>query len=245
MSERDAMGQAGDMLIDTAKRNPEALLVLAAGCALLMRTKSAREHEPRHEGPYYREAEQRSRESGGFTEAARDATVDTANRVADATRTYASAVSDRAHEGAAKLSGYADSMRTSAAEFPERARAGIEGGFARVLREQPLAIAVLGIAAGATLAAILPATRAESQAFAPARDAMVDAASRAAENVKTAAGAAGEQLKQAARERGLHMEGIKDVARDVAGTFADRVAGGQTHNDPASRGMAMHTETET
>ena len=31
------MTDAGEWLISTAKRNPEALLVLAAGCALLMR----------------------------------------------------------------------------------------------------------------------------------------------------------------------------------------------------------------
>ena len=32
------MTDAGEWLISTAKRNPEALLVLAAGCALLMRS---------------------------------------------------------------------------------------------------------------------------------------------------------------------------------------------------------------
>ena len=34
----DVYGRAGDWLIGTAKRHPEALLVLAAGCALLMRS---------------------------------------------------------------------------------------------------------------------------------------------------------------------------------------------------------------
>ena len=33
----DVYGRARDWLIGTAKRHPEALLVLAAGCALLMR----------------------------------------------------------------------------------------------------------------------------------------------------------------------------------------------------------------
>jgi hypothetical protein len=33
----DVYGRAGNWLIGTAKRHPEALLVLAAGCALLMR----------------------------------------------------------------------------------------------------------------------------------------------------------------------------------------------------------------
>ena len=34
----DRYSRAGDWLIGTAKRNPEALLVLAAGCALLLRS---------------------------------------------------------------------------------------------------------------------------------------------------------------------------------------------------------------
>src|ERR1700680_3832725 len=34
----DVYGRAGNWLIGTAKRHPEALLVLAAGCALLMRS---------------------------------------------------------------------------------------------------------------------------------------------------------------------------------------------------------------
>jgi hypothetical protein len=34
---RDVYGRAGNWLIGTAKRHPEALLVLAAGCALLVR----------------------------------------------------------------------------------------------------------------------------------------------------------------------------------------------------------------
>jgi hypothetical protein len=33
----DTYSQAGEWLVGTARRNPEALLLLAAGCALLMR----------------------------------------------------------------------------------------------------------------------------------------------------------------------------------------------------------------
>ena len=33
--------QAGDWLANTARRNPEALLLVAAGCALLMRTRAS------------------------------------------------------------------------------------------------------------------------------------------------------------------------------------------------------------
>jgi len=41
MSEHDSYGQTGDWLIGAAKRNPESLLVLAAGAALFMRGRNA------------------------------------------------------------------------------------------------------------------------------------------------------------------------------------------------------------
>jgi hypothetical protein len=63
---------------------------------------------------------------------------------------------------------------------------------------------------------------------------VVDAASRAADSVKAAAGEAGEQLKQAARERGLDPEGLKGLAREVGGNFADNVAGRTTEKASAS-----------
>ena len=37
-SETDTYSQAGDWLMGRARRNPEALLLLAAGCCLLMRS---------------------------------------------------------------------------------------------------------------------------------------------------------------------------------------------------------------
>jgi hypothetical protein len=40
-SERDTYSQAGDWLLGTVRRNPEALLLMAAGCCLMMRSGSA------------------------------------------------------------------------------------------------------------------------------------------------------------------------------------------------------------
>jgi uncharacterized protein YjbJ (UPF0337 family) len=270
MSERETYEQAGDWLIGTVKRNPEALLVLAAGCALLMRSKSSGEASPRHEGQTYRAAEYRAgepswqqerRSSGamdGAAESARgyasdvggrvrdsagratdsasqyasDVTNrfgDTANRMSDTAGQYASDVAGRVSETAntyaSTVSDYAGGVRDTVVSGAGQARSTVQRGFARVLREQPLAIAAMGLAAGATLAAIFPASETESQVLGPAHDAVVDAASRAAANVKDAAGEAGEQLKQAARERGLDPEGLKGLAREVAGNFADNVTG--------------------
>jgi hypothetical protein len=44
------------------------------------------------------------------------------------------------------------------------------------MREQPLAVAALGLAAGAALAAIFPPTEVEQRTLGPARDALTGAA---------------------------------------------------------------------
>ena len=263
MSERETYEQGADWLIGTVKRNPEALLVLAAGCALLMRGKGGRDDGTRLAADQYRSAEppwQRDdRPAGTMAHAAdgvRDAAGnlrDAAGRVQDRVQDYAADVTGRvtetASDYASTVSDYAGGVRravaSGVAQFPDQARATVQRGFARVLREQPLAIAAMGVAAGATLAAIFPVSEVESQVLGPAHDAVVDAASRAADNVKAAAGEAGEQLKQAARERGLDPEGLKGLAREVGGNFADNVTGrasGQAGNEapglvPDSLGM--------
>ena len=50
MSEHDTYGQAGDWLIGAAKRNPEALLVLAAGAALFLRGRNGQASPNRSHG---------------------------------------------------------------------------------------------------------------------------------------------------------------------------------------------------
>jgi hypothetical protein len=242
MSDRATTEQPGDWLVATVRRNPEAFLVLAAGCALLMRSKGERSDASRHEGQYYREAERPpwtkddqvsgAGLGGGLGQAGnsvRDYASSATDRVADVASDVTGRVTDTAREYAAAASDYAGGMRdqvvSGASRLPDQARATVQRGFARILREQPLAIAAAGLAAGATLAAIFPATDTESQVLGPAHDAAVDAASRLADNVKSAAAETGEQLKEVARQRGLDPEGLKGLARDVAGTFADNVTG--------------------
>ena len=103
----------------------------------------------------------------------------------------------------------------------------------RILREQPLTVAVLGVAAGAAVAAVFPTTDVESQALGGARDALTDMANKVGENVMGAAGAAGERLKSAASERGLTQEGLKEVARDVADAFSSSMTG-KANNEQGS-----------
>jgi hypothetical protein len=83
----------------------------------------------------------------------------------------------------------------------------------------------VGLAAGAAVAAAFPATDVENRTLGGARDALTDAASKVGENVMQAASKAGERLKSAAQERGLTPDGLKELAGEVADTFADGVSG--------------------
>jgi hypothetical protein len=218
-SANDAYTQATDWLVGTAKRNPEALLVLGAGLALLMRgrgkTSSSSMVSPSYQpgvvtGP-----------SPGWT--------DGLSRTADNVSGYAADMKDRVGVAATVATEYAGSVgRTISSEtsrLAEGASSAVQSGAGRVLDAQPLAIAAFGIAAGAALAVLIPSTEMESRTFGSTREVMVDAANQVGENLLDAAGAAGERLTQGAAERGLNAEGIKDLAHDVGETFASKVSG--------------------
>src|SRR5262249_40825954 len=131
---------------------------------------------------------------------------------------YAGWISDYAGE-------FGRNVSEQASRLTDQARSSVEAGLGQVLREQPLALAVVGLAAGATLAALFPHTDIEDRAFGPARKAVADAASAVKENLMDAASETGEQLKQGAAERGLSPAGLKDMAKDAADTFASKFSG--------------------
>jgi hypothetical protein len=95
------------------------------------------------------------------------------------------------------------------------------------VREQPLAVAIAGLAAGAAVAAAFPATRFERDTLGPAGERLSEVATSTGERLSEAASAAGERLMTAAEEKGLNKEGLKGVARDVAGTFEKSFSGDQ------------------
>jgi hypothetical protein len=116
-------------------------------------------------------------------------------------------------------------------EISKQAQSTVQSGMQQMLREQPLAVAVLGVAAGAALAAIFPTTEVEDRVMGSTKEALTEAAGKVGENLMEAAGAAGERLKTMADEKGLNPEGLKDAVRDVAGTFASSVSG-KADEDP-------------
>jgi hypothetical protein len=268
-SNRDTYSQAGDWLLGAVRRHPEALLLMAAGCCLMMRSgrSSSRAdarvvQHMRDEWDYqtgrastdFRRASASARE--GLSRAGESA-ADTAksagnyasqvkDRIADTASDYASQMKDRISDTAGS---YADSVADFAgdarrgvaersAQFKRQTQATLRSSMQHVLRGQPLAVAVAGLAAGAAVAALFPSTDIEDRAFGGAHETLKDAAEKAGERVMDAAGKAGERLKTAAQGRGLTSEGLKGVAGEVADTFKDAMSGKPEDRSGASPGSS-------
>jgi hypothetical protein len=212
-SSRPVFNDGAVWVLNAIKKNPEGLLLLAAGAVLMMRT---------HVSP------------SGASEsmaAARDQSfraptaADTAETVTNAARQTMDAAQSYASSAASSASEYAGIARRAVGEQSERIVRQTQSVAQGVVQNQPLAIALAGLAAGAALAAAFPATDLEKQTLGPMGDQMSKAAERVGDQLKQATAKAGEKLKSAAEERGLHAQGLRDVASEVVDTFKETMKG--------------------
>lgn len=244
-SDIDTYSQAGDWLAGAARRNPEALLLLAAGACLLMRGRGASSSRAQSRIPYGEVAQSQQAGSAGMSSNAGRVSSnlrDGLSRAADTATDYAAQIKDRVSETASayadSVSEFADDARRSVSEGSARlgrqAQSTLQGSMDRVLRDQPLAVAVAGLAAGAAVAALFPSTEMEGRTLGGAREALTGAAGKAGEMVMDAAGKASERLKTAAQERGLSSEGLQGLANEVAETFTGAVGGKSGDRESAS-----------
>jgi hypothetical protein len=238
----------GEWLMGAFKRNPEGMLLLAAGCALLLRS-GAGSGRSSYSAPQSRSGGQ----TQGGTSQGRSGISDSVSRAADSARDYASdigkTVSDKASNYVAAASEYAGEAGRTVADQSERlarqTHATFQQTLNRVLKEQPLAVAVMGLAAGAAVAAALPSTDAERRALGPAGEKLSEVASAVGENLSQAASKAGERLMEAADERGLNKEGLKEVAGDVAGAFGSSFRGDEQNRGGPPSGIGTSTGSQS
>ena len=214
---------AGDWVMNTVSRNPEGLLLLAAGAALLMR--SGRGQKARYA------QSSMSRQYSGSRE-----TSETGSGVGERLRESAERAGEYVSEATDRVAGTARSYASSAMEYADEAtqtaidRSRRMAGHAQetadyVVQEQPWAVALGGVIAGAVVAAIFPATRLERRTLGEAGQRMRSAAGRMGEQLMEAGMQAGERLSEVAEERGLTAEGLKGAARDVGETFSSALSG--------------------
>ena len=266
-SDRDVYSQTGSWLLGTVRRHPEALLLMAAGCCLMMRSGSSStrpgvrtsqnmredwDHQTGRASSQFRRVASSTREglsdasesAAEMTKTAGDYASQMKDRITDTASDYASQVKDRISDTASScansVTDFAEDARRRVADgsarFAQQTHATLQSGLQRTLREQPLAVVVAGLAAGAAVAAMFPSTEVEGRAFGRASEKLQDLAEEAGDRAMEAAGKAGERLKSAAQERGLTSEGLKEVAGEVANTFKDTMSGSTEQRSGSSGG---------
>ena len=214
-------GGAG-WLIGAVKKNPEGLLLLAAGCALLMRSTNLS-----------RRREFAGRDSrNDLSQAARlrrDRTVggrlsETVQSAGEYVSDLGGSVAETASDYASSVSNYADDVARRAAEqtghLAQQAQSTLQNTINRVVRAA-FGGRSAGIAAGAVVAAAFPVSEIENRTLGTTGEQLREAASKAGEQLKEATSKAGQRLAAAADEHGLNTEGLKEVARDVGEAFSD------------------------
>jgi hypothetical protein len=141
--DREGSSPVADWVTAAVRRNPEGLLLLAAGCALLMRTGgSSRNVSTRQRTDEWRDSNNMSPRSyaGGMSETAdgfSEAKENAARYVSDLT----SRASETAGSYAASLSDAAADAGRSVSDHSGRMVEQVQASMGRLLREQPLTVA--------------------------------------------------------------------------------------------------------
>lgn len=200
----DAKGNnLSDWLINSARKNPEGALLLAAGAVLLLRRTGVAASVGDSE--LARKSSDTVREAAS---AAKDYVGSVTAKASDAARDYTTEAQNYARETA-------DSVSNRTAEVAKSARTSLQGTIDNLVREQPLFVALAGLAAGAGVAAAFPTSEVEKRAFEPVSRQLGDAVKYAGAEAKDAVTRATDKVKNIAEERGLTGEGLKKMAADV------------------------------
>jgi hypothetical protein len=159
-----------ERLITAVKENPEGVLLLGAAVALILRKATAAN----------RKSEPKQRRTKSVTDVAQPSSP---------IHDYVADARDSALE-------YVDAAKSQARRTLRKSKTSAK----RLAKDQPLGLAVGGLAAGIMLAAIFPATELEQKSLGPLGRRASDLADDAKEQVKDVAQAVGAGIKDAARE---------------------------------------------
>jgi ElaB/YqjD/DUF883 family membrane-anchored ribosome-binding protein len=228
-AQRSYTPSLSERVAGAARAQPAGLLLLLAGTSLLLSGMR----------PPNREAGRRARTAvrkiaqGDFSPVT-DSASDMASGVRDQVGDLGNRASDIARSATDSLSGLAGdaqrAVRETSQQFVETAYSSAQSGVSFVLEDQPLLLAAIGLAAGATLGALIPATSQENRLMGETRDKVAELASETArqklDELGDAAGEAAERLKNAVKERaGLATDDLGEVAKDVVEPFTNVASG--------------------
>jgi hypothetical protein len=245
----DRGSSAAERLYETAKRNPEGALLVAAGVCLMMRGVGRKsgygfwKSSPR--ASYRPPAGYSSSRAGGSSNLRED---DQSRGMMDTVRDTASDMTDRARQSAEEMAGYADHLRRAAADTSGRiigrTTSTVQSGVERMMDEQPLALAVLGLAAGAAVAALVPPTRMEERTLGPIGERITEEAQEAGRRLKDSAAAAGKRLAtEGMAEAKSVLAGDHDEKSRSAGSGSMDLSGGGTGAGSSAGGLSGSGKT--
>ena len=177
-----------------------------------------------------------------------DSVKDTASDLGDKAQSLAGQAQNAVSGSAGDAQRRADDARRQAMQYGRRAESWMESQ----LRQNPLAVGAVALAAGALVGLSVPETDAEHQAFGQQADAakrqLADAAQEAAETVTAKAQNVADEAAEKAKQVGKEAESKVKQVGDKAQTKADRVADQakadvQKAKPGASTGTASTTST--
>lgn len=211
-----------DRFVHAVRRNPEGLLLVGAGVALVLR------------GAMVPSAATRARSNENTAHDAPTSMEEIQSSVGKALRKGVSEMQGAVAGTAQDLGERASNMGQAAANGAMRAAGDARSSVEDIVEAQPISVAIAGIVVGCLAAAFLPTSRLEKETLRPIGNQAVDALANAGERFKDATISAGEQLREAAADRGLNKSGVSEVARDVASEFKSNVMGGTVKSSESS-----------
>ena len=237
----------GERLMRAARNRPEALLVIAAGLALLMRGAGRRRDWRSMSNQNMRDQQMRARRMRADVEDAAESAVgavaETVREGAETATRYASDVAGRISETAGEYTNvatrWADEARETLSEQSMRLTAqasALSDDLDDAVRDHPLVLAALGVAVGAALGASLPRSRIENRTIGLARDQLGEAAEGISGRLTEAAEDALDVAKRGAERRGLSGDAMREMAREAAGAFASTAMGAEERKGSSSQG---------
>ncbi len=197
-----------DFISRTMRNRPEALLLMAAGAALLM----ARGRDfGGHEGGSGDMVSGIGERLHAAADTAAHMASDLRQRVGEQVDDLRESVGDYAERATHRAQERREALTHRTGAAIERARSGLRENVDHMLREQPLALGALSLLAGIAIGAALPRTVIETRTVRVAREPLRGAPGRR-ETLRSAVGEVGEKVKEAIAGGVAEAEKLREAA---------------------------------
>ena len=218
--------QVSDQIWDLARKNPLPALMIGAGAAMILGFGTQRATSGRRTtGVDVGRTAPRSTlgaRSSEFVQRSVGAATDGASRSADLLGAANDRLASAATRGAGAISQAFKRTNTSGdpmSYISHDTKSRVRSSLARILDEQPLVLAAIGVAVGAALGAAIPQTETENsllgETAGSVRGAAQDVAQQQYAQLRSAAQHAVEDIKQTAADRGVTSENLSGLVHDV------------------------------